>query len=116
MALIGIFAPTSDGFTGHIKTLLLDAKISLARASDRSNDNAPDYRITLGGKACGQADSPIIGAAWSRKTDKGGDYVALVIDDPLLVNPINAVLFPTDKPNMPHHLYWTRSHRRDDKA
>ena len=112
MALIGIFAPTPDGFSGRIKTLLFDAEIALTRASERTAENAPDYRISLGAVVGG----PVIGAAWSRKADKGGDYISLLIDDPFLVTPINAVLFPTDRPNVAHHLYWTRPGRRDEKA
>jgi uncharacterized protein (DUF736 family) len=30
MALIGTFVPTSDGFTGRIKTLLLDAVLTFS--------------------------------------------------------------------------------------
>ena len=48
MALIGIFTPTADGFTGHIKTLLLDIEATLTPPRDASHDNAPDYRPAHG--------------------------------------------------------------------
>jgi uncharacterized protein (DUF736 family) len=111
MALIGVFAPTTDGFTGHIKTLLLDIEATLTPPRDASHDNAPDYRITLGKGSDGAA----IGFARNRKTEEGREFISFVIDDPTLANPLFAVLFPTDKSNKTHHLYWTRASRRDDK-
>ncbi len=112
MALIGIFTPTSDGFTGYIKTPLLDIEATLTPPRDASHDNAPDYRITLGKGA----DGAVIGFARNRKTEEGRAFISFVMDDPTLASPICAVLFPTDNPNKTHHLYWARASRKDDKA
>ena len=111
MALIGLFTPTENGFTGHIKTLLLDIEATLTQPRDASHDNAPDYRITLGKSS----DGPAIGFARNRKTEEGREFISFVIDDPTLVSPIFAVLFPTNQSNKTHHLYWTRASHRDDK-
>lgn len=112
MALIGVFAPTEDGFTGHIKTLFLDIEATLTPPKDASHDNAPDYRITLGNGA----DGATIGFARNRKTEEGRAFISFVIDDPTLPSPIFAVLFPTDRSDKTHHLYWTRASRKDDKV
>ncbi len=109
MALIGVFASTEDGFTGHIKTLLLDIEATLTRPSDTSHNNAQDYRITLGKGD----DGATIGLARHRKTEEGRGFISFVIDDPTLASPIFAVLFPIDKSNSTHHLYWTRASRKD---
>ncbi|MFM8860404.1 MAG: DUF736 family protein [Methylocystis sp.] len=49
MALIGIFTPTSDGFTGTIKALLLEAELTLSPLTQPVSDNPPDLIITVEG-------------------------------------------------------------------
>ena len=112
MSLIGVFSSTEDGFTGRIRTLLLDIEATLSPPKDASRDNAPDYWITLGK----DGDGARIGSARNRKTDEGRAFVSFVIDDPSLPAPIYAVLFPADATNRTHRLYWTRASRREDKA
>lgn len=111
MALIGTFVPTSDGYTGRIKTLLLDADLTLSVLRDPAGDNAPDYLITLGKNG----DGPFVGAARRRRTEKGVDYISIRIDDPSFGRPIFAGLFPSEKSNNLHNLYWTRLYKQDDK-
>ena len=48
MAQIGTFKRTKTGFSGHIRTLALDAKLILVPVDKRDAENAPDYRIHLG--------------------------------------------------------------------
>ena len=47
MAQIGTFKRTKTGFSGHIRTLALDAKLILVPVGKSDVENAPDYRIHL---------------------------------------------------------------------
>ena len=78
MAQIGQFTRDKSGFTGRIHTLTVDRDLILVPAESSDAENAPDYRIHLG-----DADGPEIGAGWKRTGEKAGDYVSLVIDDPV---------------------------------
>ena len=112
MALIGTFVPTSNGFTGRIKTLLLDADLTISVLREPAGENAPDYLITLGK----QGEGPFVGAARKRRTEKGTDFISLRIDDPSFSGPIFAGLFPSEKSPTLYNLYWTRLNRADERS
>ncbi len=65
MAQIGTFKRTKTGFSGHIRTLALDAKLILVPVAKSDVENAPDYRIHLG-EDDGLAIGPEVGADWRR--------------------------------------------------
>jgi uncharacterized protein (DUF736 family) len=108
MATIGQFTRDSAGFAGRLRTLRLDQPLNLIPAETSEAENAPDYRIRLGGE-----DGPDVGAAWKRKSDKAGDYLSLLIDDPTLAAPINANLFQSTVDRTLWLLTWSRARRRD---
>ena len=85
MAQIGTFKRTKTGFSGHILTLALDAKLILVPVDKSDVENAPDYRIHLGDDD-GLEVGPEVGAGWKRNGEKAGDYVSLHLDDPSLDN------------------------------
>ena len=72
MAQIGTFKRTKTGFSGHIRTLALDAKLILVPVAKSDVENAPDYRIHLGDDD-GLAIGPEVGAGWKRNGEKAGD-------------------------------------------
>ena len=111
MALIGTFVPTSNGFTGRIRTFLLDAEVTISILREPAGENPPDFLITLGKTG----EGPHVGAARRRKTEKGTDFISVRIDDPSLSNPIFAGLFPSEKSTNLYNLYWTRLNRPEDK-
>jgi uncharacterized protein (DUF736 family) len=108
MATIGQFTRLDAGFAGRLRTLRLDQALSLTPADPSEAENAPDYRVRLGDE-----HGPDIGAAWKRKSDKAGDYVALVIDDPTLGAPIFANLFQSTIDRALWLLTWSRPRPRD---
>src|SRR5882762_960008 len=93
MAQIGTFKRTKTGFSGHIRTLALDAKLILVPVAKSDVENAPDYRIHLGDDD-GLAVGPEVGAGWKRNGEKAGDYVSLHLDGPTLRQPIRAKSVP----------------------
>lgn len=86
--MIGTFTPAKDGgWIGTIRTLTIDAKVRLVPNDDRTSMNAPAFRVFVGNSR--------IGEAWEAKT--GGlspkDYLRIKLDDPILREPISAVMF-----------------------
>lgn len=111
MAQIGTFTRSANGYTGHLKTLTLDLELILVPTDDNDAANLPDYRIYLGADDEGLE----VGAGWKRIGEKAGDYVSLLIDDPIFMQPIRANLFQSDAKGQSFHLLWTRSSKREDR-
>lgn len=106
MTTIGTFAATDDGFSGHVRTLTLDCRLTIVAADRSDAENAPDYRV-LAGEGDGAYQ---VGAGWKHTGDKAGAYVALQIDDPAFARPLRANLFKGDASD--HVLVWSRPPRR----
>jgi uncharacterized protein (DUF736 family) len=101
MAIIGTFTRTEDGkFTGNLKTLTLTNRLQFAPETNKSKDNAPDYRIFLG--------SIEVGAAWQKTgRDSGRDYWSVRLDDPAFPAPLFASLVETEDGKV-LNLLWSR--------
>jgi uncharacterized protein (DUF736 family) len=110
MPQIGQFTRETTGFVGRIHTLTVYRDITLVPAEPSDAENAPDYRIHQG-----NSDGPEIGAGWKRTGERAGDYVALVIDDPTLPQPIRANLFRDDDDGRAWSLHWSRPAKRSGK-
>jgi len=107
MATIGTFKSTANNeFTGEILTLSVQAKnVRIAPDTRASGENAPSHRVFVG-----RAE---IGAAWSKTSNEGRNYLSLKVDDPSFSNPIYANLFE-DEDGDSHSLIWSRPARRSE--
>ncbi|ODT82492.1 MAG: hypothetical protein ABS76_07695 [Pelagibacterium sp. SCN 64-44] len=107
MATIGTFKSTANNeFTGEILTLSVQAKnVRIAPDTRASGENAPSHRVFVG-----RAE---IGAAWSKTSNEGRNYLSLKVDDPSFSNPIYANLFE-DEDGDSHSLIWSRPVRRSE--
>ena len=104
MATIGTFKKTGNEFTGEIVTLSVQAKgVRIIPDTNRVNDNAPSHRVMVG-----RAE---IGAAWSKTSNEGRDYLGLKLDDPSFTAPIYANLFD-DEDSDAYSLIWSRPNGR----
>ena len=99
MANIGSFKKIGNDFQGEIITLSLQVRGVRIAEINRSNDNAPSHRIYLGRSE--------IGAAWSKRSEEGRDYLSLKLDDPSFNAPIYANLFD-DEGGEGYTLLWSR--------
>lgn len=106
MATIGTFKKTgSNEFTGEIVTLNLQSKgVRIVPDLRASGENAPSHRVFVG-----RAE---IGAAWSKRSNEGRDYLGLKLDDPSFTAPIYANLFD-DEEGEGFSLIWSRPSRRN---
>ena len=105
MPIIGTFSAVKDGYAGTIRTLTLNAKVSIV-ANDRKDGNgAPDFRIMAG--------TSEIGAAW-RKTKQNSQetYLRVKLDDPTLPQPIWGALLEAADEGVAR-LLWRRD-RKDE--
>jgi uncharacterized protein (DUF736 family) len=106
MATIGTFKKTgSNEFTGEIVTLAVQAQnVRLIPETTPAGDNAPSHRVYIGRVE--------IGAAWSKRSTEGRDYLSLKLDDPSFNIPIYANLFADDG-GEGYSLIWSRPNRRN---
>ena len=106
MANIGSFKKVGSDFQGEIVTLSVQAKgVRIVAESNRSNTNAPSHRVYVG-----RAE---IGAAWSKRSEEGRDYLSLKLDDPSFNAPIYANLF-NDEDGDGYTLIWSRPRKNND--
>jgi uncharacterized protein (DUF736 family) len=105
MATIGTFKKTgSNEFTGEIVTLSVQAKnVRIVPDQRSTGENAPSHRVLVG-----RAE---IGAAWSKRSNEGRDYLGLKLDDPSFNAPIYANLFDDDGEDT-FSLIWSRPNGR----
>jgi uncharacterized protein (DUF736 family) len=101
MAIIGTFTRSADGkFSGSLKTLTLSAKLQFAAETNKSKDNAPDYRVFLG--------TIEVGAAWKKTAKESGRvYWSVELDDPAFAAPLFASLVETED-GKSFNLLWSR--------
>ena len=105
MATIGTFKKTGNDYTGEIVTLNLQTKnVRIVAEENRSNDNAPSHRVMVG-----RAE---IGAAWSKRSNEGRDYLSVKLDDPSFTAPIYANLFDDENEDT-FSLIWSRPTKRN---
>ncbi|OWJ82357.1 hypothetical protein CDV52_14720 [Haematobacter missouriensis] len=104
MATIGTFKKTGNEYTGEIVALSVQAKgVRIVPDLRATGENAPSHRILVG-----RAE---IGAAWSKRSNEGRDYLGLKLDDPSFSHPIYANLFD-DEDGEGSSLIWSRPNSR----
>ncbi len=104
MANIGSFKKSGNEYQGEIVTLSVEAKgVRIVPETNRPNDNAPSHRVFVG-----RAE---IGAAWSRQSNEGRNYLSLKLDDPSFNAPIFANLFD-DPDGEGFILIWSRGRKQ----
>jgi len=102
MAVIGTFTPAKDGgWVGTIRTLTIDVKVRLVPNDDRTSKKAPAFRVFVGNSR--------IGEAWEAKTSglSPKDYLRVRLDDPMLLESINAAVFVSESGDTAQML-WSR--------
>jgi len=104
MATIGTFKKSSNNeFAGEIVTLSVQAKgVRIVPEATRTGENAPSHRVFVGRVE--------IGAAWSKRSSEGRDYLSVKLDDPSFNAPIYANLFD-DEDGDAFALIWSRSRK-----
>lgn len=103
MANIGTFKKTGNDFQGEIVTMTLQTKnVRIVAEENLTNENAPSHRVFVG-----RAE---IGAAWTKRSNEGRDYLSLKLDDPSFTAPIFANLFD-DEDGKTYNLIWSRARK-----
>ena len=108
MATIGTFKKSANEYVGEIVTLSVQAKgVRIVPDTRATGENAPSHRVLVG-----RAE---IGAAWSKRSNEGRDYLSLKLDDPSFTAPIYANLFDDTviEGEESYSLIWSRSRRQN---
>ena len=104
MANIGSFKKVGSELQGEIVTLSVQTRaVRIVPEANRGSDNAPSHRVFVG-----RAE---IGAAWSKRSNEGRDYLSVKLDDPSFNGPIFANLF--DGEDETYNLIWSRGRRQN---
>jgi uncharacterized protein (DUF736 family) len=106
MPVIGTFTPAKDGgWAGTIRTLSMNATVRLVPNDNRDSAGAPAFLLIFGRTR--------IGEAWEARS--GGEapkeYLRVRLDDPSLIAPLSAALFPSAD-GAAAQLVWNR--RREE--
>lgn len=103
MANIGIFTKQGESYQGEIITMSVQTKnVRIIPEEPGDNDNAPTHRVFVG-----RAE---IGAAWTKQSNEGRDYLSVKLDDPSFTAPIFANLFD-DYDGKTCNLIWSRARK-----
>nr|ART41112.1 L727 [uncultured bacterium] len=102
MANIGTFTKTGNEYKGEIVTMSVQQKNVRIVLETSDNENAPSHRVFVG-----RAE---IGAAWTKTSNEGRDYLSVKLDDPSFTAPIFANLFD-DEDGKSYNLIWSRARR-----
>ena len=102
MANIGTFKKSGDtNYTGEIVTMSLQKKnVTIVAEEASEKENAPSHRVFVA-----KAE---IGAAWTKTSKEGRDYLSIKLDDPSFNAPIFASLF-ADEDAKTFNLIWSRA-------
>jgi len=101
----GTFKKSGNEFQGEIVTLRLQSKgLRIVPENSLVSDNAPSQRVYV--------DRVEVGAAWSRRSNEGRDYLSVKLDDPSFPAPIYANLFD-DPDGETFTLIWSRSRNQN---
>jgi uncharacterized protein (DUF736 family) len=103
MANIGTFKKVGNDYQGEIVTMSVQTKnVRIVAEEGTANENAPSHRVFVG-----RAE---IGAAWTKRSGEGRDYLSLKLDDPSFTAPIFANLFD-DEDGKTYNLIWSRARK-----
>ena len=109
MATIGTFEKTGKGYVGDIVTLSVQAQnVRITPEDSQTGENAPSHQVFVG-----RAE---IGAAWTKRSSEGRDYLSLKLDDPSFTQPIYANLFDdtiVEGGEETFSLIWSRARRKN---
>lgn len=110
MTQIGEFTRERTGYSGRIHTLSLDLDVAIVSAKASETENAPEYRVHVGNE-----DGPEIGVGWKRSSERAGEFLTILLDDPTFLQPIRANLFQNGSDKTSWSLHWSRPRERGEK-
>ena len=96
----------ADTYTGELRTLTVQRKGIVLRPLRKATEREPDYRVV----EMTEAGAIELGAAWRKRTERGRDYLSVLLDDPALSQPLSAALF-LDEDDRHATLVWSRPQR-----
>jgi uncharacterized protein (DUF736 family) len=108
MSVIGTFTRANDGgWSGWIRTLSINVKVRLVPNDNRDNETAPAFLLFFGRAR--------IGEAWDARTvgENPKEYLRVKFDDPSLIAPMSAALFPSEDRGVAQLVWSRRSNDRE---
>jgi uncharacterized protein (DUF736 family) len=103
-----IYDKEADTFAGSLTTLSFQRNDVRFVPVKNGSDKGPNYRVLVE-TAFGSVE---LGAAWSRTSERGREFLSVSIDDPALPGALNAALFTEDNGETAT-LVWNRPKNGD---
>lgn len=97
------YEAAADIYTGELRTLTMQRNGVVLRPLRKGSEREPDYRVV----EVTETGSVELGAAWRKRTERGRDYLSVLLDDPALNRPLSAALF-LDEDDQHATLVWSR--------
>jgi uncharacterized protein (DUF736 family) len=110
MTEIGVFQKSETGYSGRIRTLLLDVAVVFV-PTRTADGNTPAFRIHIGDDS-----GPEIGAAWKETGQAAGDYLSCRLEDPMFGRRFRAGLFQSNGHDGSWSLRWSRPKSRRERG
>ncbi len=93
----------TDTYSGEIRTLTVQRRGLALRPLAKRHEREPDYRVI----EMTEAGLVELGAAWRKRTDRGRDYLSVILEDPTFGQPLSAALFLAED-DRTATLVWSR--------
>ena len=107
--IIGTFHKRGEIYSGRLRTLGLDAEITVVASQRTDAADAPQWRLYLG--EC--VDGVRIGSGYDRIGERAGPFIAVRIDGPLFAQPLRANLIRSNTNADDFLLFWSRASKRE---
>lgn len=107
--IIGTFHKRGEIYAGRLRTLALDAEITVVASQPTDAKDAPQWRLYLGDSE----DGVRIGSGYDRIGDRAEPFIAVRIDGPEFAQPLRANLIRSNTNPADFLLFWSRPSKRE---
>ena len=109
---IGQFRRENEGFTGCLRTLTLDVSLRIIPTGFVGHSRAPEWRVHLADCDGAEECDHEVGAGWTHRSTRIGDYITIQLDCPGLARAMRANLLPDKQGEGAFVLLWSPRLRR----
>lgn len=107
--IIGVFQKRGEIYSGRLRTLGIDAQITVVASEPTDAEDASAWRLYLGDSE----DGVRIGSGYDRIGERAGPFIAVRIDGPEFAQPLRANLIRSNTDPDDYLLFWSRPSRRE---
>lgn len=100
-------------FKGEMQASFYSGDVFIVPVDDKRSEGSPDWMVKVPDPAGGWQE---FGAAWTKKTKVGEEFLSITFDDPMMPHPVYVSAFPLDQQpedgSEHYRVVWTRARRQ----